>query len=203
MRRVVNTQYISKIEGIPTGVWCTQFSVDDIMKLDIAAIYAIALEDNASTIPPVKSKKAQRNFIEFLCDEYEIKHTVSNSVDFLLRQIEKATGSISLSYGISSGNIKPPRELVLDLIERNIKRGNSNHEENKIIAFELINAGWSDMDISFVFRSIYNEPAGNWGWYSNDLNKAGSKILALRAKGINRYSSDKLDELKVRIAADK
>ena len=202
MRRVVNTQYISKIEGIPTGVWCTQFSVDDIMKLDIAALYAIALEDNASTIPPVKSKKAQRNFIEFLCDEYDIKHTVSNSVDFLLRQIEKATGSISLSYGISSGNIKPPRESVLELIEHNIKRGHSNHEENKVIAFELINAGWSNSDISFVFRSIYNEPADGVGWYSNDPNKAGSNILALRAKGINRYSGDKLDKLKVRKSAD-
>lgn len=203
MRRAVNTQYISKIEGIPTGVWCTQFSVEDIMKLDIAALYAIALEDNASTIPPVKSKKAQRNFIEFLCDGYDIKYTVSNGVDFLLRKIEEATGSISLGYGISSGNIKPPRELVLDLIERNIKLGCSNHEENKVIAFELINAGWSDSDISFVFRSIYNEPAGNWGWYSNDPNKAGSNILALRAKGINRYSGDKLLELKVHVAVDK
>tara|TARA_Y100001951_G_scaffold75611_1_gene62612 strand:- start:808 stop:1416 length:609 start_codon:yes stop_codon:yes gene_type:complete len=202
MRRVVNTQYISKIEGIPTGVWCTQFSVNDIMKLDIAALYAMALEDNAKTIPPVKSKKAQRNFIEFLCDEYDIKHTVSNGVDFLLRKIEEATGSISLSYGISSGNIKPPRESVLELIEHNIKRGHSNHEENKVIAFELINAGWSDSDISFVFKSIYNEPADGVGWYSNDPNKAGSNILALRAKGINRYSGDKLDKLKVRKSAD-
>ena len=104
---------------------------------------------------------------------------------------------------MTSGNIKPPRELVLDLIEHNIKRGSSNHEENKVIAFELLNAGWSDSDISFVFKSIYNEPAGNWGWYSNNPNEAGSNIIALRAKGINRYSSDKLDELLVRKAADK
>ena len=203
MRRIVNTAYISKIEGTPTGVWCTQFTVDAIMSNDIAAIYAMAMEDNGGVIAPVKSAKAQRRFIEFICDEHEVKHTVSNGIDLLLRRIEEATSSISHSFGMTSGNIKPPRELVLDLIERNIKRGQSNHEENKVIAFELLNAGWSDSDISFVFRSIYNEPAGNWGWYSNDLNKAGSKILALRAKGINRYSSDKLDELKVRIATDK
>jgi len=203
MRRIVNTAYISKIEDEPTGVWCTQFTVDAIMSNDIAALYAMAMEDNGGVLAPIKSKKAQRRFVEFLCDKYEVKHTVSNGIDFLLRKIEEATGSISHSFGMTSGNIKPPRELVLDLIERNIKRGQSNHEENKIIAFELINAGWSDMDISFVFRSIYNEPAGNWGWYSNDPNKAGSNILALRAKGINRYSSDKLDELVVRKVVDK
>jgi len=188
MRRIVNTAYISKIEGRPTGVWCTQFTVDAIMSNDIAALYAMAMEDTGGVLAPIKSKKAQRRFVEFLCDEYEVKHTVSNGLDFLLRKIEEATGSISHSFGITSGNIK---------------LGCSNHEENKVIAFELINAGWSDSDISFVFRSIYNEPAGNWGWYSNDPNKAGSNILALRAKGINRYSDDKLDELMVRKSADK
>jgi hypothetical protein len=203
MRRIVNTAYISKIEGRPTGVWCTQFTVAQIMDCDIAELYAMAMENTGVIYPPIKSAKAQRRFVEFMCDEYKVKHTVSNGIDSLLRKIEEATGSISHSFGMTSGNIKPPRELVLDLIERNIKLGCSNHEENKVIAFELINAGWSDSDISFVFRSIYDEPAGNWGWYSNDLNKAGSNILALRAKGINRYSSDKLDELKVRKAADK
>ena len=57
---------------------------------------------------------------------------------------------------------------------------------------ELINAGWSDRDISFVFRSIYDEPAGDWGWYNEDLNTAGRHIVSLRAKSINRYSKDKL-----------
>jgi len=86
----------------------------------------------------------------------------------------------------------PPRECVLKLIERNIKRGHSSHEENNIIAMELINAGWRDRDISFVFRSVYDEDAGDWGWYENDINKAGHHIIALRAKAINRYSKDKL-----------
>ena len=196
MRRIVNTAYISKIEGTPTGVWCTQFSVEDIMKLDIAALYAIAMEDNGTTIPPEKSPKAQRNFVEFLCDERDIRHTVSNSIDYMLNQLRKTTGSISHAT-ITSEYIKPPRECIIELIERNIRRGQSTHDENKVIAFELINAGWSDKDISFVFQGIYNEPAGNWGWYTNDPNKAGSKIESLRAKGINRYSGDKLHELNV------
>ena len=196
MRRIVNTAYISKIEGTPTGVWCTQFSVEDIMKLDIAALYAIAMEDTGRIIPPEKSPKAQRNFVEFLCDERDIRHTVSNSIDYMLNKIREATSSISHAP-LTSEYIKPPRECIIELIERNIKRGQSSHDENKVIAFELINAGWSDKDISFVFKSIYEEPAGNWGWYTNDPNKAGNKIEALRAKGINRYSCDKLHELNV------
>jgi hypothetical protein len=203
MRRIVNTAYISKIEGRPTGVWCTQFTVDAIMSNDIAALYAMAMEDTGGVLPPVKSKKAQRKFVEFICDEYDIKHTVSNSIEHLLRKIKKETGESSHWYSAVSTNIKPPRKRVLELIESNIKRGYSSHEENKIIAFELINAGWSNRDISFVFQSIYNEPADGIGWYSNDPNKAGSNIVALRAKGINRYSDDKLQELKVRVTVDK
>ena len=68
--------------------------------------------------------------------------------------------------------LSPLRKCVIELIERNIQRGHSSHEENNIIAMELINGGWSDRDISFVFKSIYNEPAGDWGWYSDDLNTA-------------------------------
>ena len=75
MRRIVNTAYISQIEGIPTGVWCTQFTVKDIMTLDIASLYALALENTGRIIPPQKSKRAQRMFVEFLCDKYEIRHT--------------------------------------------------------------------------------------------------------------------------------
>ena len=52
-------------------------------------------------------------------------------------------------------------------------------------------------DISFVFRSIYDEAAGDWGWYTDDINKAGRQIETLRGKAINRYSKDKLHELKL------
>ena len=195
MRRIPNTQYISKITGEPTGVWCTQFPVHDILKLDIEQLYGMAIESNF-TIPPEKSTKAQRNFVEFVCDMYEIKHTVSNSIDYLMNKVAEAAGSIE-HYRAPSGNeyIKPPRKCVIELIERNIKRGHSNHEHNNVIAFELINGGWSDRDISFVFRSIYNEPAGDWGWYSDDINTPGRHIEAIRAKAINRYSVDELIQL--------
>ena len=44
---------------------------------------------------------------------------------------------------------------------------------------------------------VFNdEPAGDWGWY-NDDGSAGYHITNLRAKGINRYSGDKLVELKI------
>jgi len=197
MRRIVNTAYISKIENIPTGVWCTQFTMDEVMKLDIAALYALAMEDTGRIIPPVKSKKAQRNFVEFVCDMHEVKHTVSHGIDYLLNKIEDATGSIKIGSAISSDYIKPPRRCVIELMERNIRRGHSSHEENNVIAFELINGGWPDKDISFVFKSIYNEPAGEWGWYNDDPRKAGRQIEQLRAKGINRYSKDNLIRLKV------
>ena len=51
--RIMGSDNITKpkIEGTPTGVWCTQFSVEDIMKLDIAALYAIAMEDTGRIIP--------------------------------------------------------------------------------------------------------------------------------------------------------
>ena len=195
MRRIVNTAYISKIEGSPTGVWCTQFTVAQIMDCDIAELYAMAMEDNGTKYPPIKSPKAQRNFVEFICDKYEIKHTVSNGLDYLLNKVEEKVGSISLSSSISNEYIKPPRKCVIELIERNIKRGHSSHEENNVIAMELINAGWRDKDISFVFKSIYNEPAGDYGWYTDDINIAGRQIMTLKAKAINRYSHDKVMEL--------
>ena len=197
MRRIVNTPYISKIEGTPTGVWCTQFTVAQIMDCDIAALYAMAMEDTGAKYPPIKSTKALRNFVEFVCDKYDVEHTVSNGVDYLLNKIEEATSSITASTCIGNEYIKPPRECVLKLIELNIKRGHSSHEHNNVIAFELVNAGWSDKDISFVFQSIYDEPAGDWGWYNDNPDIAGRHIISIRAKGINRYSKDKLHELKL------
>tara|TARA_Y100001951_G_scaffold102499_1_gene109276 strand:+ start:264 stop:1331 length:1068 start_codon:yes stop_codon:yes gene_type:complete len=195
MRRIVNTAYISKIEGIPTGVWCTQFTVAQIMDSDIAALYAIAMEDTGIVYPPIKSPKAQRNFVEFVCDMLEIKHTVSNSIDYLLNEIEKASGSIKISSDIGNDYIKPVRECIMKLIERNVERGHSSHEENNVIATELITAAYSNRDIHFVFNSIYDEPAGEWGWYSNDPNIAGRQIELIRSKALNRYSKDKLIQL--------
>ena len=35
LRRIPNTQYISKATNEPTGVWCTQFTVEEILTTDI------------------------------------------------------------------------------------------------------------------------------------------------------------------------
>ena len=77
-------------------MWCTQFTVEEILKTGIEELYAMAQEESERIIPPEKSAKAQRNFVEFVCDMYEIKHTVSYGIDYLLNKIEEATGSIKL-----------------------------------------------------------------------------------------------------------
>tara|TARA_R110000824_G_scaffold1291_1_gene6720 strand:+ start:4363 stop:5436 length:1074 start_codon:yes stop_codon:yes gene_type:complete len=197
LRRIPNTQYISKIEGTPTGVWCTQFSMEEIMKLDIAALYAMAMEGpRTEKFESTKSKKAFRHFIEYMCDKSEIKHNVSLSVTYLLDKLNKDISPIKHS-SIQHDYIMPLRGCIIELIERNIERGHSSHEENKIIGMELINAGCSNHDIHFIFESIYNEPGRDWGWYTENPEKAGHIINNMREKALNRYSKDKLIQMKV------
>jgi len=196
LRRIPNTQYISKIEGTPTGVWCTQFTVAQIMDNDIAALYAMATKNNETHYPPIKNKKAQRNFIEFMCDELGIKHTVSVGVDYLLGKIN-GVESPTKHATHSNDYIMPLRKCIVELVERNIERGHSSHEENKIIGMEMINAGCSNHDIHFVFESIYNEPGRDWGWYTDNPDQAGHIINNMREKALNRYSKDKLIQMKI------
>jgi len=197
LRRIPNTQYISKVEGTPTGVWCTQFHLDEIMKLDIAALYAMAMEGpRTEEFESTKSKKAFRDFITFMCDESDIKHNVSLSVTYLLDKLNTDISPIKHS-SIQHDYIMPLRGCVIELIERNIERGHSSHEENKIIGMELINAGCSNHDIHFIFESIYNEPGRDWGWYTEDPEKAGHIINNMREKALNRYSKDKLIQMKI------
>ena len=131
LRRIPNTKYISKITQEPTGVWCTQFSVDEVMKMSIEELYGCAMEDNARTIEPVKSKRALRDMVDFACDLYDIEHTVSNSVSHLLEQINSAHGSTTHSF-TTQGFIKPIRGCIMELIKHNIARGHSNHDQNNI-----------------------------------------------------------------------
>ena len=91
----------------------------------------------------------------------------------------------------------PPRKCIIELIEHNIERGHSSHEENKIIGMELINAGYSNRDIHFIFESIYNEPGGDWGWYTDHPDKAGHIIDNMKEKALNRYSKDKLIQMNI------
>jgi hypothetical protein len=75
--------------------------------------------------------------------------------------------------------------------------GHSGHTENNIIATELINAGWKDKNIAFVFSSIYNdEPGARYGWYKSNT-AVGPQIINLRAKSINRFSKNRLMQLNV------
>lgn len=198
LRRIPNTQYISKLTGEPTGVWCTQLTVEEVMKMSIEEIYGMAIEPRTETFESTKSKKAYRHFVEFMCDELDIEHNVSLSVAYLLDKINNATiSSTKHSSSIMNDYIMPLRGCITELIERNIERGHSSHEENKIIGMELINAGYSNPDIHFVFESIYNEPGRDWGWYTENPNKAGHIIHNMREKALNRYSKDKLIQMKI------
>ena len=197
LRRIPNTQYISKIEGTPTGIWCTQFSVEEVMKLKIEELYAMAMEGpRTEEFETTKSKKAFRHFVEYMCDEKDIQHNVSLSVTYLLDKLNNNISSIKHS-SIQHDYIMPLRGCITELIERNIERGHSSHEENKIIGMELINAGYSNPDIHFIFESIYNEPGRDWGWYTENPEKAGHIIENMRQKALNRYSKDKLIQMKV------
>jgi hypothetical protein len=196
LRRIPNTQYISKVTGEPTGVWCVQLTVNEVMKMSIEELYGMAMEPRTEEFETTKSKKAFRHFVEYMCDELEIKHTVSLSIQHLLDKINNKSSPIKQS-SIKNDYIMPPRKCIIELIEHNIERGHSSHEENKIIGMELINAGYSNRDIHFIFESIYNEPGGDWGWYTNQPDKAGHIIDNMREKALNRYSKDKLIQMNI------
>tara|TARA_Y100000114_G_scaffold100297_1_gene93477 strand:- start:789 stop:1400 length:612 start_codon:yes stop_codon:yes gene_type:complete len=196
LRRIPNTQYISKVTQEPTGVWCIQLTVDEVMKMSIEEIYGMAAEPRDEKIESNKSKKAFRHFVEYMCDEMDIKHNVSLSIAYLLDKLNNNISPIKHT-SIQHDYIMPPRKCIIELIERNIERGHSSHEENKIIGMELINAGYSNPDIHFIFESIYNEPGRDWGWYTDDPNKAGHIIHNMREKALNRYSKDKLLQMKI------
>jgi hypothetical protein len=196
LRRIPNTKYISKITQEPTGVWCIQLTVEEVMKMSIEEIYGMAAEPREEDIESNKSKKALRHFVEYMCDEMDIKHNVSLGVAYLLDKINN-TISPTMHSSIQHDYIMPPRKCIIELIEHNIERGHSSHEENKIIGMELINAGYSNPDIHFIFESIYNEPGRDWGWYTENPNKAGHIIENMRQKALNRYSKDKLIQMEI------
>ena len=58
-------------------------------------------------------------------------------------------------------------------------------------------AGYKNRDIHFIFESIYDEPGGDWGWYTTNPNIAGRQIELIRSKALNRYSKDKLIQLSI------
>ena len=66
-----------------------------------------------------------------------------------------------------------------------------------------MNAGKSDVEISFVFASIYDEPAGDYGWYNDDPTIAGEQITKMRAKGLPRYSDKRLQDMGIMVQFDR
>ena len=131
-----------------------------------------------------------------MCNEKGIKHNVSQSVTYLLDKINDVASPTK--HAIHNNDyIMPLRKCVMKLIELNIERGHSSHENNNIIATELVAAGYKNRDIYFIFSSIYDEPGGDWGWYTDNPNKAGRQIDLIRSKALNRYSKDKLIQLNI------
>ena len=194
LRRIPNTAYISKLTNEPTGVYCVGITVDEILKLSIEEIYGLAMEPRE--VPERQpSKRALRDFVDFACDMVGVEHTVSNSVNVLYDRLKQATQYTTIGSTNDYSSTKAIRECIMELIENNIAKSSSNHQENNVIALELMNAGKTDTEISFVFASIYDEPAGDYGWYNDDPSVPGKQIVKMRAKGLSRYNKRRLREM--------
>jgi hypothetical protein len=193
LRRIPNTAYISKLTNEPTGVYCVGLTVDEVLKMSIEELYGVAMEPREVPIR-VKSKRALRDMVDFACDMFDIEYTVSNSVMYLYDKLKEASSYSSIG-STEERYIKAPRKCILELIENNIATNSSNHDENNVIALELLDAGKTDTEISFVFSSIYDEPAGDYGWYNDDPSIPGKQIVNMRAKGLHRYNKRRLRDM--------
>jgi hypothetical protein len=167
--------------------------VEEIMTKNIDEIYALATGPR-DKLALVKSKRAQRDMIDFLCDDADIEHTVSNSADYLLNALKEQTTPRTVFTGsIETDRLNlAPRECIIKLIEHNIGKGDSSYEENKAIVGELLMGGWSLTDISNVFRFIYNEPAGHHGWYDDNPEVPGKQIVKFSSSLVWRYKTETL-----------
>jgi hypothetical protein len=62
-----------------------------MLKLSIEELYGMAMDGPNETIEINRSKRALRDMLDFVCDLYSVPHTVSNSVDYLYRELYKAS----------------------------------------------------------------------------------------------------------------
>ena len=120
MRRIPNTHYVSNLTGESTGVWCTQFSVKDMLKLSVEEMYAVAQDGPNEIIEIERSKRAQRDMLDFICDLYSVPHTVSNSADYLYTQLYKASETETSSYP-TEGNFTLDLNKLDNVVERSGK----------------------------------------------------------------------------------
>jgi len=200
MRRMSNTPYLDKKTKEPTGRYCIQLEIEEMLEYDMNEIISLSMYPRVRIFeyPGEHNIQASKEFLFFICDKIEVPYTPTNSIPYLLTQIHKA-GKFDNGYdeNIGTVNYLPVRECIYKLIEESIKHGHCGHSENTAIAAELVSAGWKDTNIGFVFQSIFNEEGGDkYGWY-NDDGTAGYQIKNIREKAINRYSRDRLVQLKI------
>jgi len=198
LRRMVNTPYINKKTGLKNGRFCIPLNVSEVLSFTMDDIEELSSKprDLQYAINRSANEKVAVNILHFLCDELEISYTPTNSIHYLIDQIQSKEYPEEI-YSNSLDYIKPIRKCVNNLITRCIERGSSGHSENNAMATEMINAGWKDQNIAFVFSSIYEgEDGRKWGWY-NSPSTVGYQIHNLRTKGINRFSKNKLMQLNI------
>ena len=65
----------------------------------------------------VRSKRAQRDMLSFVCDLYSIPHTVSNSADYLYRELYKVAEKETVGYS-SEGNFTLDLNKLENVVDR-------------------------------------------------------------------------------------
>ena len=196
MRRFPNTTYLNKKTFESNNRYCIQLDTEEMLNYNMEEIEALSEwpRKRQFDIDKSKNEKCGRDFLHYVCSKMGVEYTPTNSVSYLLSEINKNTYERDATPDALF--VKPVRPCVNALMRKCIECGHSGHTENNVISTELINAGWKDFDISNVFKFIYDEPGGDYGWYTND-GAAGYQIKNLRAKSINRFSKNRLMQLNV------
>ena len=200
MRRMSNSPYLDKKTKEPSGRYCIQLTIEEMLKYNMDDIVSLSMypREEDYEYPGPHNAEASKAFLFFICDKLGIRYSPTNSIQYLLTQVHKEN-KFENSYEEHNSTVSylPVRKCLCELIEKGIDKSHCGHSENTAIAAELISAGWKDEDIGFVFKSIFNEEGGDkYGWY-NDDGTAGYQIQNIRTKAINRYSKDRLLQLKV------
>ena len=87
------------------------------MLLSIEELYAIAEAGPNPTIDIQRSKRAQRDMLDFVCDLYSVPHTVSNSADYLYRELYKVAEKETSKYP-TEGNFTLDLDKLENVVER-------------------------------------------------------------------------------------
>jgi len=200
MRRMSNTPYLNKKTKEPSGKYCIQIEVEEMLDYSMDKIIELSQWPRSEPFeyPGPHNRQALMSFLFFVCDELEIPYRSTNTIEYLLSQIHQRKNKFNNGHNNSDSvvNYLPIRKCISNLINDSIEKSHCGHMENTAIATELISAGWKDNDIAFVFQSIFNEPGEKYGWY-NDDGTAGYQINNIRAKAINRFSKNRLLQLNV------